>query len=133
MVADWFGFHNVFVISALLPGIVALCWIPVCSQAGVIVIAALWGFVSGPFVSLAPAVMASITLDKSSLGIRAGVSNFFNAITNLIGTPIAGAIQGKNSNWLGLQVFTGVNMLATSAFVFALRVSVAGWKIRQRM
>ena len=51
------------------------------------------------------------------------------AIASLIGSPIAGALLGDETNYLGLQLFSGLIMLVGAGMLVALWVSLV--KMRQ--
>jgi MFS family permease len=104
-------------------------WIPVKDTAGILVFAAIFGFSSGGFISLGPALIAQIS-DIRQIGTRVGTGFVFQSIGALTGSPIAGAlITADNGNYLGLQLFCGVSMF-TGVFMFAVaRYIQAGFKL----
>jgi MFS family permease len=95
-----------------------MCWISVKDEAGTIVFALLFGFFSGTYVSLPPAVVSSITKDMSKIGARLSLCFFIVGFGVLVGTPIAGAlIQRQNGGFLGAQLFSGACILLASLFM----------------
>lgn len=97
-----------------------------------IVFSALYGFGSGAFVSLAPALVAQIS-DLRQVGVRNGT--FFSVISfaALTGAPIGGALVPDvlHGDYTRLQIFCGVVMIAGSViFVFA-RGAVGGFKLNK--
>jgi MFS family permease len=103
--------------------------IPASNNAAFIVLAAIYGFASGAFVSLAPAQIAKIS-KVEEISIRVGVIFATGAFGGLVGNPIAGAIVDANGGqYWGLNVFAGV-MLTAGALMFTLtRFYVADWKV----
>lgn len=75
-----------FTIMSLLSIIfIFALWIPAQSNALIIVFACFFGFSSGAFVSLFPALIAEITPDLSKLGVRNGTSFAILSISALVG------------------------------------------------
>ena len=113
--ADKIGPYNVLLPCTLIAGILAMCWISVKDEAGTIVFALLFGFFSGTYVSLPPAVVSSITKDMSKIGARLSLCFFIVGFGVLAGTPIAGVlIQRQNGGFLGAQLFSGACILLAS-------------------
>ena len=119
-----------------ISGLVTLAlWIPGSSStAAIIVYGAVFGFTSGGYIGLAPAVVAQIS-DIREIGTRIGVMFVCNAVAALAGSPIGGAIvsrtranaggDGGGNPYIGLQIFCGVVMLVgTVCFFFARYVQV---------
>jgi MFS family permease len=136
-VADKIGRFNVMIAMNFFTAILILAiWIPADGNAAVIVFAALYGFGSGAFVSMAPSVVAQIS-DVRQIGVRTGTMFAFISIAALCGNPIGGALidtsQPGKSGFLHMQIFAGVIMIAGSAFFVASRVSVAGWKLSKKV
>lgn len=126
--ADRVGRYNVMILFSYLSGILVLAlWLPSRSNAPVIVFSALYGFGSGAFVSLAPALVAQIS-DLREVGVRNGT--FFSIISfaALTGTPIGGALVPDvlHGSYTKLQIFCGVVMLAGATLFIAARVVVGG-------
>ncbi|KAL7940871.1 monocarboxylate permease-like protein [Trichoderma barbatum] len=89
---DRYGVFNVMILLTVLCGIVTLAiWLPAASNAPLIVYGALYGFASGCFLSIIPAMMASIS-DARKLGTRNGSLYAVASVGVLIGSPIGGAI-----------------------------------------
>lgn len=111
-------------------GIVVLALgIPASSNAAFITFAALYGFASGAFVSLLPAQVAQIS-KVEQIGVRIGVVFACTSIAGLVGSPIAGAIVDANhGSFWGLNVFSGVMILAGSSIFAFTRMYIADWKL----
>lgn len=127
---DKIGRYNMYIIVCYLSGIWVLAiWLPVNTEAGIIVFAVLFGAFSGVFVSLiTPMVMAISPF--SELGFRVGIVQFANAIAGLTTNPIAGAILEGPSGWAGVKIFSGVLCIAGTVFVQGVRVRRVGWKLK---
>ena len=69
--------------------------------AGTVSIAAVYGFVSGGILSIAPVILADLTPDISELGTRIGMAYSIGAVGTLVGNPIAGAAQHPSGRSVG--------------------------------
>ncbi|KAJ5893330.1 hypothetical protein N7495_005021 [Penicillium taxi] len=127
--ADHVGPLNVLTPAVSITTILAFVWIGVHTTAGMIVLSILYGFFSGGFVSLPPVVMAYMTPDVRELGTRMGMVFAVTSIGVLIGTPIGGAILNKSGDYLGVQLFTGCCLVASSCLMAILRFVVSGPKL----
>ncbi|ATY64058.1 Major facilitator superfamily general substrate transporter [Cordyceps militaris] len=130
LAADRFGRFNVVLGIVLASAISVLAiWIPVTSTAGIIAFAALFGFSSGGFISLAPTLIAQVS-DIRFIGTRVGTAFAVMAFGALTGSPIGGAIVSRqHGDYIGLQVFCGVAMVAGFFFLVAARYAQVGFKI----
>ena len=126
-VGDRIGRFNVQIFMASLSGILVLAlWLPARTNASIIVFAALYGFSSGAFVSMTPALVAEIS-DVRQIGVRMGSLYFIISIAALVTSPIAGALVTRDSGkFTGLQIFAGVMMVAAASVLVATRISVGG-------
>lgn len=71
-VADRLGRYNVMIVTSFLSTILVLAlWLPARGNVAYILFAAFYGFSSGAFVSLAPALIAQIS-DIRQIGVRTG-------------------------------------------------------------
>ena len=119
-VADKAGALNTFIAICFLTGATNLYWISVSNAAGNIAFAVLSGFFSGGVVSLAPVVLAGITVDLGCLGTRLGAVAVLKGLGSLIGAPAAGAILGATGKYLGIQLFAACSILLTAFFLVVL-------------
>ncbi|KAI4670392.1 uncharacterized protein J4E79_000673 [Alternaria viburni] len=128
--ADKVGKFNMQSLWCLVAGILVLALaIPASGNAAFITFAGLYGFASGAFVSLLPAQIAYIS-KVEQIGIRVGVVFACISIAGLIGNPIAGAIVVQNNGkYWGLNVFSGVMMMAGAGMYILTRMYIAGWKV----
>ncbi|KAG7707656.1 hypothetical protein KL949_001350 [Ogataea haglerorum] len=125
-VGDKLGRFNVMIPTLVLSGVLSLAlWIPARSSAAALAFCITWGFATGPFVSLAPAILGQLFADElpSYLGV------FFPtaSVGVLVGPIIAGTfippghvdtVEGFDK----LSVFVGVLFLAAAASLSALRL-----------
>ncbi|KAJ5082920.1 monocarboxylate permease [Penicillium argentinense] len=126
--ADRVGRYNVMIFFSFLSGILVLAlWLPSRSNAPVIVFSALYGFGSGAFVSLAPALIAQIS-DLREVGVRNGTCFSIISLAALTGTPIGGALVPNvlHGSYTKLQVFCGVVMIAGASLFIVARIVVGG-------
>jgi MFS family permease len=115
------------ILSAIL---VLALWIPAPfgSNAATIVFSALFGFVSGTFVGMTPALVQQISSNQE-IGIRLGTTFGVISIAVLTSNPIAGALIEKDyGGYLYLKIFSGLAMVAGSLLIFMSRVAQCGWK-----
>ncbi|KAI1086677.1 MFS general substrate transporter [Rostrohypoxylon terebratum] len=127
---DRLGRFNVMIFISGLSGVITLAlWIPGRSTATTVVYGAVFGFASGGFISLLPAVVAQIS-DLRDIGTRTGIAFFFAALGALTGSPIGGAIVAEQGGkFLGLQLFCGIVMTASMVWFVAARALQAGFRI----
>ncbi|KAI1378056.1 MFS general substrate transporter [Hypoxylon crocopeplum] len=126
---DRFGRFNVMVFISGLSGVITLAlWVPGKSTATTVVYGAVFGFASGGFISLMPALIAQIS-DLREIGTRTGVAFLAAAVGALTGSPIGGAIvSSQGGDYLGLQLFCGCTMLLSAFFFIASRTVQVGFK-----
>ncbi|KAL1310958.1 hypothetical protein AAFC00_001179 [Neodothiora populina] len=131
IIADKIGRFNAMVVLSYFTGIIVLAlWLPATANTPIIIFAALYGFGSGAFVSLAPALTAQITPDVRQIGVRTGTVFAFMAIAALCGNPIGGAIiDADQGSWVGLQIWCGVMCIVGASGFLAARVKLEGWRV----
>ncbi|KAL6702683.1 hypothetical protein ACN47E_001230 [Coniothyrium glycines] len=132
--ADKVGKFNMQSLWCFVAAVLVLALaLPASSNAAYITFAALYGFASGAFVSLLPAQMAQISKIEQ-IGVRVGVTFACISFAGLVGNPIAGAIVDHNhGKFWGLNVFSGIVMMAGAALFLLTRMYLAGWKIAARV
>lgn len=121
---DKYGRFNVMIIITYLSAIFAFAvWIPARTNSVIIVFAALYGFSSGAFVAMIPAVVAQLS-PITELGLRLGTNSLAVSVAVLLGNPIGGAlISAADGGFVGLQTFAGASMfVGASLFVWARMV-----------
>ena len=130
ILGDMFGCLNIMPPCIAAAMILAWCWIADRNTAGIIVWAVLYGFFTGCFVSMPPPIVVSLSPSLDGIGARMGMVFSIGGLGILIGNPVAGAILGSSSGYLGLQMFCGACLTAAAVFAAATRVAKVGWKLR---
>ena len=98
-----------------------------------ILFAAFYGFSSGAFVSLAPALIAQIS-DIRQIGVRTGSMFAVVSLAALVGNPIGGAlVSNEDGNYLHLQIFCGCMMFGGSCVFVAARASLKGLNLMRKV
>lgn len=130
IVGDRLGKYNIMIAITFLSALFCLAvWIPVKSTAGIIVFAVMFGFSSGGYFTLAPAIIAQIS-DPRQIGTRVGTAYAIQSLGALLGSPVGGAIvMRQNGDYLGLQLFCGCSMMAAVTMFVAARYSLVGFKM----
>jgi MFS family permease len=125
--SDRLGRYNVFTGMCFVAAILVLAlWIPAASNAPTIVFATFFGFASGAYVSLAPALIAQIS-PLSEMGYRMGLLFLFASVGGLTTSTIAGAIVANSGgSFTNVKVFSGVFLLAGTALTVAARFAKTG-------
>ncbi|KAB8071468.1 major facilitator superfamily domain-containing protein [Aspergillus leporis] len=122
-IGDKVGRYNTQIVTCLFSGIIVLAlWIPAKGSAPLIVFAALYGFGSGAFVSLLPAMIAQIS-DVREIGLRVGMEFATMSVAALVSNPIGGALIDHGS-FRDLQIFCGVVLLGGSVGFGMARLSL---------
>lgn len=132
--ADKVGNFNISLAAACLSTVLVFAlWLPGHSNATAIAFAASFGFSSGTYTAMSPALVAQIS-DIREIGTRSGTMYAFMSVAALTGSPIGGAlISAAGGSYWKLQVFAG-SMLATgSCFYIAARMYLAKGKLRGKI
>lgn len=132
--ADKVGKFNMQSLWCLVAGVIVLALgLPASSNAAYITFAALYGFASGAYVSLLPAQMAQIS-KVEQIGVRVGVTFACTSFAGLASNPIAGAIVVQNNGkFWGMNVFSGVMLLAGASMFILTRMYIAKWQLFVRV
>ncbi|KAL8834183.1 MAG: hypothetical protein Q9170_003884 [Blastenia crenularia] len=127
--ADKTGRFNTMIATSFLSTVLVLAlWLPARGNVPYILFSAFYGFSSGAFVSLAPALIAQIS-DIREIGVRTGSMFAVISVAALVGNPIGGAlVTNERGNYAHLQIFCGIMMLGGSVVFVAARWSLAGFK-----
>lgn len=127
--ADKVGRFNMMILTTALSSIIVLAlWLPSRGNIPILLFAGFYGFFSGAFVSLGPAIVGQISEIKQ-IGIRTGTVYLVVSIAALTGSPIAGALVALNDGQFEyMQIFCGVSMLIGTGLFIAARVVKIGWK-----
>lgn len=131
ILADHIGRFNVIIATSIISTILVLgLWLPSTGNVPTIIFSVAFGFASGAYVSMGPALVAQIS-DIRQIGVRSGTLFAFVAFGALLGSPIGGALvtadEGKFQN---LIIFAGVIMGGGAMSFIASRYVQAGfaWK-----
>ena len=124
--ADIIGPFNMQIFCISVTALLAFCWIAITDTAGVVVFTAVYGFFFGPFVSLSPPIVMTLTSDLSKLGTRMGMFLGVSGLGILVGNPVAGAILRSQGSWAGLQAWSGAAVIVAAAFMLAGRLFKSG-------
>ncbi|KAI0433204.1 monocarboxylate permease-like protein [Xylaria sp. FL1042] len=130
ILADRIGRFNMMILIAALSGVVTLAlWVPGNTTATTLAFGAVYGFTSGAFISLAPAVIAQIS-DLRQIGARSGVLLFVSSLGALTGSPVGGAIvSAQHGEYLGLKLFTGLTISLAAVFLVVARAVQVKFRI----
>ncbi|KAI0080488.1 MFS general substrate transporter [Panus rudis PR-1116 ss-1] len=113
--ADRLGVYNIMLPAMMTSAALLFGMFGIRSGADAVVIAAIFGFSTGAYISLIPSLLAMLCTDMSELGLRMGLAFSAVAFANLIGNPIAGQLLGQGNGksrsltWWKALVFGGVN------------------------
>lgn len=134
-IADKIGRYNVIVVMAAFCAIIDLAlWIPAKTNAPIIIFASLYGFGSGAFVSMAPALIAQISPDVTKIGVRTGMLFAVVSIAALFGSPIGGAlITAWGGRFTGLQIFCGCMQAGGAFFMLLARILLGGVSLKTKV
>lgn len=130
IIADKVGRFNVFCTVCSVAGILTLgLWIPASNNAAIISFAAFFGFFSGAYISLAPALVAEVS-PPEEFGYRTGLLFMCGSIGGLVTNPIAGAILAvDHGSFTGLKIFAGVFCIVGTVVTFGARLHETGFKL----
>ncbi|CAL3971653.1 unnamed protein product [Diplocarpon coronariae] len=132
IIADRIGRFNVMIVTTAFSAVVVLgLWLPSSGNIPIIIFCVLYGFSSGAFVSMGPALIAQISPIRE-IGTRSGTYFLCVAVGGLTGNPIGGAlIQRDSGGFHYLQVFCGVTMAAGAVVFYADRWVQVGFKAKR--
>ncbi|KAK1640120.1 riboflavin transporter MCH5 [Colletotrichum phormii] len=120
--ADHVGNLTMFVPTIGAAALLAYCWAPIASRAGLYVWAALCGIALGGIQALFPSALASLTADPQEQGARIGMVFTIVSVSVLTGPPIGGAlISAMGGRYLGAQMFAGSSLTLGMVFIFLAR------------
>ncbi|KAI6821617.1 MFS monocarboxylate transporter [Hortaea werneckii] len=120
IVADRYGRFNLLALSAFSAAIIAFCWTPAQSIAGVVVWTVAFGFASGAILSLQLGCATSL-VDENSAGAAVGAVMGAMSLASLFATPIAG--QLVKHGFLPVSCFAGATMFVGGCLIAASRLA----------
>ncbi|PPQ98970.1 hypothetical protein CVT24_003466 [Panaeolus cyanescens] len=101
------GVLNMVVASAVGCTVFIFMMMTIKTALSVVMIAILYGFFSGAFITLQIPLIAIMTKDLSELGLRIGVCYAVSSFGTLIGPPIHGALLTNQFVWWQPEIFSG--------------------------
>ncbi|KAL4262826.1 Proton-linked Monocarboxylate Transporter [Pleurotus pulmonarius] len=120
--ADKYGAFNVAIPMTTVSGVLVFSMFGLRSAASVFILAVLYGFFSGAFISLLAAIMAAFSRSPSEVGTRIGFGMFIIGFALLTGTPITGALlNAPGYTWDRAIIFSGVVILVGVALLVVSR------------
>ena len=133
-IADKVGRFNTMVVTSFMSTILVLgLWLPARGNVPYILFAAFFGFSSGAFVSLAPALIVQIS-DVRQIGVRTGSMFAAISVAALVGNPIGGTlVSHAHGNYQNLIIFCGVMMFGGSCLFVAARASLEGLNVKKKV
>ncbi|KIO29133.1 hypothetical protein M407DRAFT_21705 [Tulasnella calospora MUT 4182] len=126
--AEHLGSMNVLTLFSFIAAVTSVCWPYAQSYPSLLVVAVLFGFSSGAFISLLPSAI-SYMVPRHQLGRAIGLSGTIMSIGALVGNPIAGQILIVSGGfdavgaWAGGTIFISVILMIVSR-----RLALGGWK-----
>ncbi|TQV98251.1 hypothetical protein V2A60_007992 [Cordyceps javanica] len=111
VLADKYGPLNIFSLGAVSTGVVIFCFNEATSSAGVIVYAAVFGFVSGTIISGASAAISIFVKDARNIGTYMGMGMSLASFGVLVGPPVNGALVKAFDGFFEVSMFSGAMCL----------------------
>lgn len=128
--ADKVGSVNMQTAVALASTVLTFSLLAVRTAPAIIAVSVLFGFAAGAFMGLPAAGVVNLSADKTKIGTRLGMTLAFVGVGVLVSNPIAGAILGGGENWVGLIVWAGVLLTASTVSMAASRITKVGLGLR---
>ncbi|KAL9086237.1 MAG: hypothetical protein Q9159_004302 [Coniocarpon cinnabarinum] len=132
-ISDRVGRYNTMVVCAGLSAIVVFAiWLPGRdSNAGIIAFSAAFGFASGAYVGLAPALMLQIS-QPQVVGLKIGMMYAMASFAALLSSPLGGNILDEwNQRYQGIMIYSGFMMVGGMIFFGIARVMQVGFAIKK--
>ncbi|KAI0817304.1 MFS general substrate transporter [Xylaria sp. FL0064] len=131
--ADRIGSIHAQALACLIAALLTYSLLAIHNAPGLVVYSILFGFCSGTFTGLPAAGVVSLSVDKSKIGTRLGMTLAYVGVGVLVGNPIAGAILGRHGNWTGLIVFCASLLVVSGAAILASRIMKVGWGLKRKL
>ncbi|KAL7904538.1 MFS general substrate transporter [Trichoderma velutinum] len=125
------GPHYVFLTACFITGVLILAvWTLEATAVSRICFAVTFGFFSGAFIALIPALVHSKDNEDND-GFKIGIAFFSASFGGLTTNPICGAILAGGNSWVGPKCFAGVLSLAGTVIVLAAKCIDKGSEIEK--
>ncbi|KAJ6531021.1 MFS general substrate transporter [Mycena capillaripes] len=125
LLADRIGSMSVMIPGTLLAAIVTYAWPFAGSMPSLIVVAILYGFASGIFVSVQVVPLIHMG-DMSDVGRRTGTLFTILSISAIAGPPISGAIASATGNYKAVGYYAGSTIMVALAILWYVRYLMTG-------
>ncbi|KAJ3759022.1 MFS general substrate transporter [Lentinula raphanica] len=122
--ANKVGVPNLITMGMFGCSVVMLGMIGAKSVGSFIVIAILYGYCAGTFISLANPLLAGFATDQMEVGARMGIGFTLSGIGALVGGSIEGALLTSEYVWWKPAVFSGVFALAGVALMVIMLIMI---------
>lgn len=125
ILSDKMGRFNLLIPASFLAGLSCLIfWMLAKTMTAVMGFAAVYGFLSGAFISVITPCVAQIS-DIDEIGTRIGALYTLISVPSLVGGPIAGAlIQYQGGSYTGMIGLSGSSIIFGSLFILACRLKI---------
>lgn len=133
--ADRLGVYNMLLPAIGMCAALIFAVFGATNPAGVVLVAVLFGFASGAYISLIPSLLVSLCRNFGELGVKMGCAYTVVAAAQLVGNPIAGALLGGSAplKWWRAILFTGLCALVGLLCMTVSRTLFVRRKGRQRV
>ncbi|KAF8147802.1 beta-lactamase/transpeptidase-like protein [Mycena galopus ATCC 62051] len=132
-VAQRIGPLNILIFTCGLAGVLDIVWAFTQSTAGVLVFNAVFGLVSGAYVSVLPAAIAGLSTNQQDIGLRLGMAFFCTSFCWLASSPIQGALIKLHGTYWPAAVFSGSVVLAGVGMIVIARVLDGGKVVNEEL
>ncbi|KAJ7642393.1 major facilitator superfamily domain-containing protein [Mycena polygramma] len=132
------GVINMVTAASGVGFVLILCMIALKTVASVVVIAIIYGYSAGIFVTLMAPLLTVLTDDLGELGLRMGVGFGFVGIGGLVGPPINGALLSSDFVWWrptlfsGLMAFVGFALYVATLVAFERKKKAAAARLSEK-
>ncbi|KAF9067640.1 major facilitator superfamily domain-containing protein [Rhodocollybia butyracea] len=133
VLAAMFGPLNLLIVSCTISGLMLYVWFTTTGNAGILAFEAVFGIVSGAYVSCLPAATASLSKKANETGLLLGMMFFSTSFFWLVSSPIQGALIGNSETYWPVCVFSGSVVMLGVGFMLVscllVRRETLSWKV----
>ena len=123
VLADKYGRLNMLSIGGLGTAILIFCMNSITNEAGLIVFAIFFGFMSGTIISGASAALSICPKDPRDIGTYLGMGLALASVASLIGPPINGALLEHYDSFFPVAMFSGAMSLVGGLIAVSSKLS----------